>query len=39
MGWAPLVTGRLTKVDVDSGHFDMFRERPAAEIAAALRTR
>ena len=39
MGWAPLVTGRLTKVDIDSGHFDMFRERPAAEIAAVLRTR
>lgn len=37
MGWGPLVTGHLTKVDVDSGHFDMFRERPAAEIAAVLR--
>ncbi len=38
MGWGPLVTGRLTKIDIDSGHFDMFRERPAAEIAAFLRT-
>ncbi len=39
MGWGPLVSGNLEKVDVDSGHFDMFRERPAGEIAAVLRTR
>ncbi len=37
MGWGPLVSGTLRKVDVDGGHFDMFRERPAGEIAAALR--
>ena len=36
MGWAPLVTGRFTKVDIDSGHFDMFRERPARAIASFL---
>jgi thioesterase domain-containing protein len=39
MGWGPVVSGNLKKVDVDSGHFDMFRERPAGEIAAVLRTR
>ena len=39
MGWGPVVSGNLEKVDVDSGHFDMFRERPAGEIAAVLRTR
>lgn len=39
MGWGPVVSGNLQKVDVDSGHFDMFRERPAGEIAAVLRTR
>ena len=39
MGWAPVVSGNLKKVDIDSGHFDMFRERPAGEIAAVLRTR
>ena len=39
MGWGPLVTGHLTKIDIDSGHFDMFRERPAADIAAFLRIR
>lgn len=38
MGWGPLVSGRLEKVDVNGGHFDMFRERPAGEIAAFLRT-
>lgn len=38
MGWGPLVSGSLTKVDVDSGHFDMFRERPAGEIASFLQT-
>jgi len=37
MGWKPLVTGKFTKVEVNSGHFDMFRERPAAEIATVLR--
>lgn len=37
MGWKPLVAGNFAKVDVNSGHFDMFRERPAAEIAAVLR--
>lgn len=39
MGWGPVVSGNLKKVDVNSGHFDMFRERPAGEIAAVLRTR
>ena len=39
MGWGPVVSGNLKKVDIDSGHFDMFRERPAGEIAAVLRTR
>jgi thioesterase domain-containing protein len=39
MGWGPAVSGNLQKVDIDSGHFDMFRERPAGEIAAVLRTR
>ena len=38
MGWGPLVSGSLKKVDVDSGHFDMFRERPAGEIASFLQT-
>jgi thioesterase domain-containing protein len=37
MGWKPLVAGKFAKVEVNSGHFDMFRERPAAEIAAVLR--
>ena len=37
MGWKPLVAGKLAKVEVNSGHFDMFRERPAAEIATVLR--
>lgn len=37
MGWKPLVAGNFAKVDVNSGHFDMFRERPAAEIATVLR--
>lgn len=37
MGWGPVVSGNLRKVDVNSGHFDMFRERPAGEIAAILR--
>ena len=37
MGWGPLVAGNLTKVDVNSGHFDMFREQPAGEIASFLR--
>ncbi len=39
MGWGPLVTGTFTKVDIDSGHFDMFRERPAQQIARLLRDR
>ena len=37
MGWNPLVAGTFAKVDVNSGHFDMFREQPAAEIATVLR--
>lgn len=37
MGWGSLVSGNLQKIDVTSGHFDMFRERPAAEIASFLR--
>jgi thioesterase domain-containing protein len=37
MGWKPLVAGKFAKVDVNSGHFDMFREQPAAEIATVLR--
>ena len=37
MGWKPLVAGKFAKVDVNSGHFDMFREQPAAEIASVLR--
>ena len=36
MGWAPLVSGGFTKIDIDSGHFDMFRERPARAIASFL---
>ena len=36
MGWRPLVTGHLTKVDVNSGHSDMFREEPAGQIASVL---
>lgn len=36
MGWQPLVTGRLQKVEIASAHLDMFREKPAAQIAAAL---
>ena len=39
MGWGPVVSGNLKKVDINSGHFDMFREQPAGEIAAVLRTR
>lgn len=38
MGWGPLVTGTLTKIDVKSAHLDMFREQPAGDIAAAMRT-
>lgn len=37
MGWKPLVAGKFAKFEVNSGHFDMFRERPAAEIATVLR--
>lgn len=37
MGWGPLVSGNLQKIDVTSGHFDMFRERPATEMASFLR--
>lgn len=37
MGWAPLVSGNFRKIEIGSGHFDMFRERPAAEIASFLR--
>ncbi len=38
MGWGPLVAGNLKKVDVNSGHFDMFREQPAGQIATSLQT-
>lgn len=37
MGWGPLVTGSLAKIDVNSGHFDMFREQPAGAIASFLK--
>ena len=37
MGWGPLVSGSLAKIDVNSGHFDMFREQPAATIASFLK--
>ncbi len=37
MGWGPLVPGTLTKVDIRSGHLDMFRAEPAGQIASALR--
>lgn len=36
MGWQPLISGNLTKVDVASAHLDMFRKQPAATIAAAV---
>jgi thioesterase domain-containing protein len=39
MGWGPLVAGNLKKVEIASAHLDMFREQPAGEIAAVLRTR
>jgi thioesterase domain-containing protein len=39
MGWGPLVSGNLVKVEVDSAHQDMFRDRPARAIAAVLRAR
>lgn len=39
MGWGPLVSGNLVKVEVNSAHQDMFRERPARDIAAVLRAR
>lgn len=39
MGWGPLVSGNLVKVEVESAHQDMFRDRPARAIAAALRAR
>lgn len=39
MGWGPLVSGNLVKVEVDSAHQDMFRDRPARDIAAVLRAR
>jgi thioesterase domain-containing protein len=37
MGWGPLVTGDLRKVEVASAHLDMFREQPADHIAAIMR--
>lgn len=37
MGWDPLVTGTFTMIEVNSGHLDMFREEPAAQIASTLR--
>lgn len=36
MGWEPLVRRGLRKVEVASGHLEMFREEPAGEIAAVL---
>ena len=39
MGWGPLVSGNLAKVEVDAAHQDMFRDRPARDIAAVLRAR
>lgn len=36
MGWKPLLRGAFRKVDIDSDHFEMFRERPAGAIAAVL---
>ena len=36
MGWTPFVKGRLNKVDIESGHLDMFRGESAAEIAKQL---
>ncbi len=39
MGWGPLVTGTLVKTEIDSAHLDMFREKPAADIASFLNDR
>lgn len=36
MGWEPLVRRALRKVELASGHLEMFREKPAGEIAAVL---
>ena len=36
MGWGSVVAGKLYQANVDSGHLDMFQEKPAAEIAAFL---
>ncbi|MCW5737641.1 MAG: hypothetical protein KIS73_26195 [Enhydrobacter sp.] len=36
MGWEPLVRRELRKVELASAHLDMFREKPAGEIAAVL---
>jgi thioesterase domain-containing protein len=36
MGWEPLVRRALRKVELASGHLDMFREKPAGEIVAVL---
>ncbi len=36
MGWEPLVRRELRKVEVASAHLEMFREKPAGEIAAVL---
>ena len=37
MGWGPLVTGNLKKVDVACDHRGMFRDQYAAHIAAVMR--
>jgi thioesterase domain-containing protein len=36
MGWEPLVRRELRKVELASAHLDMFRAKPAGEIAAVL---
>jgi thioesterase domain-containing protein len=36
MGWEPLVRRELRKVELASRHLEMFREKPAGEIAAVL---
>lgn len=37
MGWGPLVAGDLRKLEVNSAHLDMFRDRPAGQIADFMR--
>jgi thioesterase domain-containing protein len=38
MGWEPLVTGNLKKVDVAGNHRDMFRDPYAARLAGVIRS-